>query len=168
MLLAVAITLALDLVTKAWAWEHLRNRVGIEIIPGFLHLEFAFNTGSAFGFLADQSWARGFFIAMTVFVVGYMVHLLVTLPAAGRPQILGIGMVVAGALGNLHDRLVRSQFIWGEGETRHGVVDFLVFFYWPGKRWPAFNVADVALLVGIGIFLLDLRRRARAAPDSTP
>ena len=60
--------LALDLWTKAWAWEHLRTQPGREIVKDFFYLDFAFNTGSAFGFLRDAGWSRLFFIAITVAV----------------------------------------------------------------------------------------------------
>ena len=82
-----------------------------------------------------------------------------------------IALVMGGALGNLHDRLFRMMET--RGEMRHGVVDFIKVFYWPGKEWPTFNVADVALVVGVGllfVFLskhgdaLDKKKAAEAGP----
>lgn len=152
-------TLALDLASKAWAWTELR-RVGMyKVIPGVLHLEYAFNTGAAFGMLRDETWARGLFLAITALVVLTLGVLARKLRADPWWVHAAIGLVLGGALGNLHDRLVRVQPLVHRG-LRHGVVDFIVVFYWPGRRWPAFNIADVALLVGAIGIAFALRRHA--------
>lgn len=196
LLLAAALvvaTLALDLGTKAWAWERLRDQPGIVLKKGVFVLDFAFNTGSAFGMLSGVAWARSFFIVVTVLAFAYLVRLLMTLPTNAWSSFAGIGLITGGALGNLHDRLVRiksfktyfSEIQFGEllgnanrvadafGSTRHyveldhhGVVDFIVVYYWPHKRWPAFNIADVALCVGVGLFMLYLHRY-REEPEQT-
>jgi signal peptidase II len=162
-LVVAAAVLALDLGTKAWAWDTLRIDGRLEIIDGLLHFEFAFNTGSAFGLLRDASWARTAFVIVTVAALAYMVRLAFTMTTEHLSGFVAVGLITGGALGNLHDRLLRSMLLFGEGE-RHGVVDFIVVFYWPGRRWPAFNVADVVLLVGVGLFLLYLHR-TRDAED---
>jgi signal peptidase II len=142
--------LALDLWTKAWAWEHLRQSPGRAIVPNFFHLEFAFNTGSAFGFLRDAEWSRWFFIVITLVAIGYLARLAMTLPTRARAPYVAIGLIAGGAIGNLHDRLIRVY------EGAYGVVDFIVVFYWPGHRWPAFNIADAVLVAGVLLFLLVL------------
>lgn len=144
--------LALDLWTKAWAWEHLRQSPGRAIIPNFFHLEFAFNTGSAFGFLRDAGWSRAFFIVITVAALVYMARLAMTLTTRAPSGFVAIGLIASGALGNLHDRFVRVFM------DQYGVVDFIVVYYWPGKRWPAFNIADAALVAGVLLFMIYLRR----------
>lgn len=144
--------LALDLWTKAWAWDHLRSQPGRVIVPDFFHLEFAFNTGSAFGFLRDAGWSRAFFIAITVAALVYMARLAMTLPTRWPSGFVAIGLIASGALGNLHDRFVRVFM------DQYGVVDFIVVYYWPGKRWPAFNIADAALVAGVLLFMIYLRR----------
>jgi signal peptidase II len=73
---------------------------------------------------------------------------------------VAIGLVSAGALGNLHDRLFRTMEV--VGGVRHGVVDFIKIYYWPGKAWPTFNVADIALVVGVGLLLIYLSRHGDA------
>jgi lipoprotein signal peptidase len=74
-------------------------------------------------------------------------------PADPRPSaFVAIGLIASGALGNLHDRFVRVL------DGNYGVVDFIVVFYWPGKRWPAFNIADAALVAGVLLFMIYLRR----------
>jgi signal peptidase II len=142
----------------SWAWDHLRHpdsgRPLSRIInDGLFHLEFAFNTGSAFGFLRDAEWSRYFFIAITVAALVYMGRLAWTLPTRWpAPAFVAIGLIASGALGNLHDRFVRII------DGNYGVVDFIVVFYWPGKRWPAFNIADAALVAGVLLFMIYLRR----------
>jgi signal peptidase II len=163
-LVVAAAVLALDLRAKAWAWDTLRLEGRRKIIDGLLHFEFAFNTGSAFGFLRDAQWARTAFVIVTVAALAYMVRLAFTMRTDHPSGFVAIGLISGGALGNLHDRLVRSMLLLGEGE-RHGVVDFIVVFYWPGRRWPAFNVADVVLLVGVGLFLLYLHRTRPAEAE---
>ena len=156
-LVVAAFVLALDLQTKAWAWDTLRVQGRRKIIDGVLHFEFAFNTGSAFGMLRDASWARTAFVIVTIAALAYMVRLALTMRTESLSGFLAVGLITGGALGNLHDRLLRSMLLFGQGE-RHGVVDFIVVFYWPGKRWPAFNIADAALVAGVLLFMIYLRR----------
>ncbi|MBL8973291.1 MAG: signal peptidase II [Myxococcales bacterium] len=154
--------LALDLWTKAWAWEHLRTQPGREIVKDFFYLDFAFNTGSAFGFLRDAGWSRLFFIAITVAALVYMARLAMTLPTRAGSGFVAIGLIASGALGNLHDRFVRVFL------DQYGVVDFIVVYYWPGKRWPAFNIADAALVAGVLLFMIYLRRHGDPAAPPKP
>lgn len=163
--IVAAIGLAIDLATKAWAWEHLRGHLPKRLIKGVLHLEYAFNTGAAFGVLGEASWARLVFVAITVLAVGYVLWLGWRWPAPGKLVPLAMGMLVGGALGNLHDRLFRAHQTF-DG-LRHGVVDFIVIFYWPKHRWPAFNVADALLLVGMGLFAIGLVRARRQLAEAT-
>ncbi len=150
------ILLALDLVTKQWAWDNLRHGGSRVLVEGWAYLEFGFNTGSAFSLLRDASWSRMLFIGITVLALLYMGHLARTLPTRFGSAFVAIAMVASGALGNLHDRFFRVREV--EGEMRHGVVDFIRIFYWEGKPWPTFNVADVALVAGVLLLLVFLLR----------
>ncbi|HRI07268.1 MAG TPA: signal peptidase II [Nannocystaceae bacterium] len=155
---AIAIVaLGLDLWTKEWAWQTLRREPPRIIVDGFFQLDFAFNTGSAFGFLRGFDWSRYFFIAITIAAVAYMGRLAMSLPTRFVSGFIAIALIAGGALGNLHDRLFRLH------GSRHGVVDFIVVYYWPDKRWPAFNIADVALVAGVILFMLYLRRHGDQA-----
>ena len=124
------IVLALDLWTKAWAWENLKDKPPVELIEHVFYLKFGFNTGSAFSFLRDASWARHFFIVVTFLALGYMGWLAMKMPTERRYGFLAVGLIAAGAAGNLHDRLVRTMEVWTNGQfiERHGVIDFLQFF----------------------------------------
>jgi signal peptidase II len=197
--LVVGVGLALDQLTKQWAFTSLRGEPAEVLIPYRLELDFAFNPGSAFGMFADQPLARPVFIVITLLALLYMGALLWRLPGvrAAWNGTLALALMVAGALGNLVDRLVRVYDVrlpLGDGVPfwmivdhpvelansvlrnrkfvdipRHGVVDFIVVHYWHGKRWPTFNVADICLVVGVGLFVVYLVRQGRSDPTgSTP
>lgn len=152
--------LALDLWTKAWAWDNLKDAPPVEVIEHVFYLQFGFNTGSAFSFLRDAIWARYFFIAVTFLALGYMVWLALKMPTERRYGFFAVGLIAAGAAGNLHDRLFRTKQMWVDGAfvERYGVVDFLQFYYnWDkGDYWPIFNVADSALVCGVALLLIFL------------
>jgi signal peptidase II len=156
----VVIVLALDLWTKAWALENLKNKPAVEVIEHVFYLQWGFNTGSAFSFLRDQSWARYFFIVVTFLALGYMGWLALKMPTDRRYGFLAVGLIAAGAAGNLHDRLFRTNEEWVNGAwvERYGVIDFLQFYYnWEkGDYWPIFNVADSALVCGVFLLLVFL------------
>lgn len=160
LVLIIAGVLVLDLWSKAWAWEALRDGASVTVIENWFYFEFGFNTGSAFSFLRDASYARTTFILVTILALVYMAWLAATLPTRFRSAFIAVGMVTGGALGNLHDRLFRIMEI--RGEMRHGVVDFIKVFYWKGKVWPTFNIADVALVVGIGMLFIFISRHGDA------
>jgi signal peptidase II len=152
----LVVLLAVDLVTKQWAWDNLRTGDVQTVIEGWVYYEFGFNTGSAFSLLRDASWSRLLFIGITFLALVYMGHLARTLPTRFGSAFVAIGMVGSGALGNLHDRFLRTMVV--DGAERYGVVDFIKVFYWKGKPWPTFNVADVALVAGVLLLLWFLLR----------
>jgi signal peptidase II len=145
---ACAGALALDLATKQWAWDHLRSGVPVVLWDPVLELSFAYNRGSAFG-VVRQLDAPVLLLIITVLLIGWVV---MTARGLGKLGLAGAGMIVAGALGNLHDRLLRIDEL---GD--HGVVDFIrVNFPWGGS-WPNFNVADAALVVGVALLMWGMR-----------
>jgi signal peptidase II len=157
----IALTLLADLWSKSWAWDTLRDGEPIALVEHVFYFKFGFNTGSAFSFLRDAAWSRLFFIGVTVLSLGYMAWLTQRMPTRRRYGFVAVGFIAGGALGNLHDRFVRQLDVHLDGErvTRYGVVDFLQFYYdWDGGNyWPIFNVADVALVVGVGLLLIYIR-----------
>jgi signal peptidase II len=163
-LIVTTLTVIADLWTKAWAWDRLRDGEPITLIEHWLYFKFGFNTGSAFSFLDDAEWSRAFFIGITLLALGYMAWLTHKMTTRGAYGFVAVGMIAGGAIGNLHDRFVRQLEVRIDGEvaTRYGVVDFIQFFYdWDGGRyWPIFNVADSALVVGVGLLLIYMRGRS--------
>lgn len=105
-------------------------------LTGFFNLVHVWNTGAAFSFLADAGgWQRYFFIVITL---GVSVCLAVMLRRPRRrPEALGYSLILGGALGNGFDRIVRGY-----------VVDSLDF-YWRSWHWPAFNLADCGITLGV-------------------
>ncbi|MEX1365391.1 MAG: signal peptidase II [Nannocystaceae bacterium] len=168
-LVVLVVTLALDLVTKDWAWQTLRQKKPIVVIDPLLEFSFSFNLGAAFGFLNDASWSRVFFICVTLLALAYMAWLTYSLPTKHRYAFVAVGLISAGAMGNLHDRLMRAN----DGGY-YGVVDFIKINYPWGGSWPTFNVADVLLLLGVVVLFFYLRQEgdeleaeAEAASEAT-
>lgn len=135
---------ALDQLTKWLIQANFLLHDSREVIPGFFNLTYVTNTGAAFGILAgDHSTLRMLFFA-GVAVAALLAIVLGWRQLCGEERLMphALGLIAGGAIGNLIDRL------------RFGaVVDFLDF-YVQNHHWPAFNVADSAICVGVGLFLL--------------
>lgn len=139
--LLALLVVGLDQATKFLVVTRMEEFAEVPLIPGFFSLQFVHNPGAAFGMLAGQQWL---FITVSLAAVGAMIYF-VRHPEAQHPLLKpALGLLLGGSLGNLIDR-VR----FGE------VVDFFLFYY---KNWsfPNFNVADIAINVGVGLFILHL------------
>ena len=171
-LVVVALVLVADLWTKQWAWDNLRDGEAVTVIEHVFYLKYGFNTGAAFSFLRDATWARTFFIAVTFFALGYMAWLAWKMPTKHGYGFVAVALIAGGAAGNLHDRFVRIDTVNINGELveRTGVVDFLQFFYnWDaGKYWPIFNVADSALVCGVFLLLIYIRKHGDEQEGARP
>lgn len=144
MLACAAFVVVADQLTKLWVVRHFRMYESREIIPGFFHLTYLTNTGAAFGFLAgEQSTLRQlFFVVVAMVALLAMGYFFRTLKDRSQLYTVAIGLISGGAVGNLIDRIRLGS-----------VIDFLDFFI--GRyHWPAFNVADSAITVGVSLFLL--------------
>ena len=158
----VALTvILLDQATKLVIVRALRVGQGIPVIPGYFDIVFVLNPGAAFGFLAtlSEEVRSPFFILITVVAVSLIVFYHTRFLHADRLASVALGLILGGAIGNLIDRL------------RYGmVVDFLDFHV-SRYHWPAFNVADSAISIGVGLMLLDMvldwRREKRRATTET-
>jgi len=138
------VVLVLDQLTKLLALERLRPGAPVSLVDDFFSLTLVMNPGLAFGMLASTPAAWRWIVA--VLSAGALAVLAVVagrlLPEGGWPTRLALGFIFGGAVGNLVDR------------ARFGaVVDFLDF-YWRGYHWPAFNVADSAISVGVALLAL--------------
>jgi signal peptidase II len=137
------LVIAADQATKLWVLAALQPREVIPVVPAF-NLTLVFNEGAAFSFLAGAGgWQRWFFVGVAVAVSTVLIVWLWRLKPEERLTAAGLSLVAGGALGNLIDRLAYGR-----------VVDFLDF-YWRAWHWPAFNVADSAITVGVGLLLLE-------------
>lgn len=117
----------------------------LPIIDSFFNLTYVRNTGAAFGFLANAhpSFRVPFFIAVPILAMVVLGFLYRDLPTDAKWRALSLGLVSGGAIGNLIDR-IRLGY----------VIDFLDFHYRLDYHFPAFNVADSAICVGVGILLI--------------
>jgi signal peptidase II len=144
---AFLIVLVLDLATKIAIDMQLSYADRIPVIPGFFYLTHVRNTGAAFGLFSDapQVYRLSFFISVSLIAVGIIVSFFRKLSPGDRLAALALGLILGGAIGNLIDRIFRQE-----------VVDFLHFRLWRGYSWPDFNVADSAIVVGVGLLVLEL------------
>jgi signal peptidase II len=151
-----AVVVALDLASKAWISSAMRLGESRDILP-FFSLVLMHNTGAAFSFLAGAGgWQRWFFTATTIAI---SVAIVVVLRRShGNPVLAcALALVLGGALGNLHDRLTLGH-----------VVDFILL-HAAGYAWPAFNVADSAISIGVALLLWDsVRAGAGRSPGAAP
>jgi signal peptidase II len=142
----VAVLVVLDQVAKAAIRARLDLHESITVVPGFFDLTRVHNAGAAFGMLNSVHFEfKAVLLAAiaAVALVGVAAYA-VTLPPEQRLARLGLACIVAGAAGNLIDR-VSSGY----------VVDF-VDVYWRGWHFWAFNVADAAITIGVALMILDL------------
>lgn len=155
-LLISAIVIVADQVTKLAVIDNLTLYQRIPLLP-VLDLVRLHNTGAAFSFLADASgWQKWLFTGVAIVVSIAILWWILTLPRKGRSVLaFGLALVLGGAIGNVIDRTLYGY-----------VVDFILFHY-EAWSYPAFNVADSAITVGVIFILYDglilERRRARAA-----
>ena len=135
--------LGLDQVTKLLVLQNLPLGSHIPIVPGFFNLVHVHNKGAAFSLLNSipVGFTRPFFIITTGLVLGVVGYFWWRLPTANWPAALGYSLIMAGAVGNLIDRVRLGE-----------VVDFLDF-YWGGYHWPAFNVADSLVCLGAAVLV---------------
>lgn len=135
-----------DQVSKSIIVNMLSLYSSVPVIPGLFNLTHIQNPGGAFGFLAQQSSILRSIIFLTgsLLAIGLVFYLYKNTPKTASWLTTGISLILGGAVGNLIDR------------ARFGkVVDFLDF-YLDDLHWPAFNIADSAVSVGIVIFLFHL------------
>jgi signal peptidase II len=153
-LLVSAAVVALDLATKAWVSATFQHG-DVKYVTGFFNLVLAHNTGAAFSFLAEAGgWQRWFFTAITV-AISTAIVVMLRRHSGNRLFALALALVLGGALGNLYDRVSLGY-----------VVDF-VQVHAGGYYFPAFNVADSAITVGVALLIWDGVFQARAPRAGT-
>jgi len=140
--LVAGAVLVLDQATKALVLKHLPLGDSIPVIPGFFDLTHVHNPGGAFGFLSGMSAEiRGLlFVAVSLLAVGLILYFYWQTPVRQRLLAVGLSLIFGGAVGNLVDRI------------RFGIVVDFLDLYAGELHWPAFNIADSAITVGVLIF----------------
>lgn len=151
---ATALILIADQASKAWI-ESWLNPYEPHPVYSFFSLLLVYNKGAAFSFLSDASgWQRWFFIALAVIVCVYLLHMLWQLRPGQKLLGCAATLITGGAAGNLWDR-------WLNGE----VTDFILLHY-QGYYFPAFNLADSAISLGLILWLAMVLRDFRAPPGA--
>ena len=141
-----ALLVVADQVTKYLAMQHLAQHGPIEV-TGYFNLALAFNTGAAYSIFENAGgWQMILFVAAAAVVSAVILFWLITGRYDSAVSGLGLALLLSGAIGNLIDRVMRGY-----------VVDFLDFHY-SGMHWPTFNVADIAITVGVCLIILDVFR----------
>ncbi len=139
-LVLAAFVILLDQASKAWVLASFRLMERLEV-TSFFNLVLVFNAGASFSFLADAGgWQKWFFIVLALGISAWLLNLL-RHHAQERLLPTALSLILGGAIGNVIDRL---RF--------DAVVDFLDFHV-AGYHWPAFNVADSAIFVGVALML---------------
>jgi signal peptidase II len=165
LLSAAVVVFALDLVTKVVALAELEGKEPVRALGGLVYLQIVRNPGAAFSIATGMTWV------LALVAIGVVVAIIWILPKLrSTGWAVGLGLVLAGALGNLVDRFFRAP-----GPLRGHVVDFVSLFGPNGEHWPVFNVADSSIVVGgILIVLLSLlgheydgRRSKDKKPEAT-
>lgn len=149
-----AVVLLLDQATKRIVDQGMALYETIPLIPMF-QLTYLRNQGAAFSFLSGAGgWQRWFFIALALAASIFILTVLKKLPKHRTVEACAWALVLGGALGNLIDRIIFGY-----------VIDFLDVFY-GGWHWPAFNVADSAITVGVILLLIDSFRHPTGSKPS--
>ena len=154
----VAFLLALDQMTKWFIARQIQLYGSHKVIPGFFSLTHIRNKGAIFGFFS-HSGSRIVFLALiaaSLVALALVIYYFIKTPAAQRGMKLALSLILAGALGNQIDRLVRGY-----------VIDFLDL-YVRNRHWPFFNVADSCITIGAALLLIMLlKRKPECSPSSS-
>lgn len=143
--LPACLLLFLDRITKNFILSNYPEGGGFPVIPGIFHVTHVKNTGAAFGLMKQQQFLLIAVSLAFIFVFIFFVAKKIfsaeneTEGARGSLAVVAWSLIVAGALGNLYDRIFYGY-----------VVDFLDF-----RVWPVFNVADSAICIGVGLIVLE-------------
>ncbi len=137
------LVVVLDQLTKQLATAYLNYAEPVAVMPLF-NLTLMHNTGAAFSFLSQAGgWQRWFFAVIALVVSAGIIFWLKRLGHDKLWEALALALVMGGAIGNVVDRIIHGY-----------VIDFLDFYY-GAWHWPAFNVADIAIVVGAAILIID-------------
>ncbi len=138
------------LLADQWTKSMVQDRIplyhSVEVIRGVFNLTHVRNTGGAFGIFGGERRGLGssLFVVVSLIAIGVLLYLFIKVKQSEKTLAVSFSLVLSGAIGNLIDR-----FRYGE------VIDFFDF-HLRSYHWPAFNIADTAICVGIGLMALEL------------
>lgn len=138
------IPLIIDIVTKYIIKSKLMLYESIPVIDGFFNIVYVLNPGAAFSFLHDmnESYRQIFFVTITIIAIFVVLYIFAR--EKSKMSTAGFALILSGAIGNLLDRIFIGK-----------VVDFLDFYY-KSYHFPAFNVADSCVTIGVALIIIDI------------
>ncbi len=131
--------LIIDQFTKYFIISNFSLGQSADFIKGLIDIVYIHNEGAAWGMLSGKTWLL---VAFTTVAMGFCGYLLWKYGRKNKLMLMGLTLVISGGVGNLIDRIFRNG----------KVIDFLHFEFWP--EFPVFNVADCAIVVGVGLLIL--------------
>ena len=136
----------IDQLTKTYVDNEMRLYQSIELLENFFHITYIRNKGAAFGILsgADESIRIPFFLVVSAIAIAVIFYILYSYHEESKLFPLSLALILSGAIGNMIDRLR-----FGE------VVDFLDV-HWYEHHWPAFNIADSAISIGVALLIINM------------
>lgn len=154
------VIISLDQLTKQIVLQKILYNDALSVIPGFFDLTHVHNTGAAFGLLSkiDASIRVPLFLIVPGLALLIIAMVFRKLEDKALLLAFALSLVIGGAVGNLIDRAAYNY-----------VIDFLLFHWKSAAYFPAFNVADIAICVGVGILILDIiKREGEGSRASSP
>lgn|SRR3989338_1944449 len=138
------LVIALDQISKLYIAHHFELHESVAVVPHFFNLTYVRNTGAAFGLLskAPESFRIPFFIIIPLVALTIIVLIFKKTQETQLLMITALSLILGGAIGNFIDRL-RFNY----------VIDFLDFHWFNKYHWPAFNVADSTIVVGVALLI---------------
>ena len=136
--ITVILVVCLDRILKSFFYNHLLVGESIPIIRNIFHITLVHNTGIAFGLFKNHGVIFIIIPIVTIIVIGYCLYRYHNHPEVSRFYVIAFSLILAGAMGNLIDRLIFGY-----------VIDFIDF-----RIWPVFNLADSAITTGVFLILI--------------
>lgn len=149
LLITTTLSLVLDQLSKLYIDQTFKLYQSLVVIENFFNITYIRNQGAAFGIFADSSFRVPFFIGIAVVAGVAILWAIHRLRDDQKLLCFGLSLIFSGAIGNLIDRIRLGE-----------VIDFLDV-HWYQYHWPAFNVADSAICVGVALLLWDMWRDER-------
>ncbi len=144
--LVAVVVIVIDQWTKWLAQTKLAFHEPIAVIEPVLNWTLAYNYGAAFSFLADAGgWQKWFFSGLALLMALFLSVYLIRVPRQAKLLSIGLALMLGGAIGNLIDRLMLDK-----------VVDFIHVHYADIWHFPIFNIADIAISLGVAIIIIDM------------
>jgi signal peptidase II len=144
LIIVSAVSLALDQASKIFIDRNMDLLQSIVVVQNFFNITYLRNKGAAFGFLANTSYRLPFFILVSIIAIAVILVVFARLRSDQKFTAFALSLIFSGAVGNLIDRIRLGE-----------VIDF-IYVHWYEHYWPAFNVADSAICVGVFLLAIDM------------